>query len=363
MTDLAPPSGHHPARIHAGTGIDRTILIHAPQSKVDRVAAFSRNAGITTIYTVAGGNRIAAADKLLKTHRSIAGSEARILFDANRYSGKNRASGEAPLSQEWVTWQLEHGAPVALTDTGYISVERIDQVDLVLARGAAIASQVGGAVMTTLPIDSLILKNSAEQLRTAIDRVGVPVALALGHSNDPFGAVDTVRGLLHLLGSSVSIALLRTDLSAVGAVAAGAQFGAVGTSSTLRHIWPSKGGGRSPGTSVLVPRLMSYHLLERLPLVAAQVPADYFWCDCNICEGGAVFDHVTEHTAPDHSIGSIATFAANLLSGTREENLKSFREKAMNAQTLHSEIQVEMEDVRWAPARSLDSWVKALDGW
>lgn len=113
---------------------------------------------------------------------------------------------------------------------------------------------------------------------------------------------------------------------------------------------------------MLVPRLMSYHLLERLPLVAAQVPADYFWCDCNICEGGAVFDHVTEHTAPEHSIGSIATFAANLLSGTREENLKSFREKAMNAQTLHSEIQVEMEDVRWAPARSLDSWVKALDG-
>ena len=43
------------------------------------------------------------------------------------------------------------------------------------------------------------------------------------------------------------IALLRTDLSAVAAVAAGARFGAVGTSSTLRHIWPSKGGGRSPG--------------------------------------------------------------------------------------------------------------------
>ncbi|KXZ60999.1 hypothetical protein AB1285_21980 [Microbacterium sp. NRRL B-14842] len=362
MTDLAPPSGHHPAPVPAGTGIDSAILIHAPQSKVDRIAAFSRNAGITALYTVAGGNKTAAADKLLTTHRSIAGPESRILFDANRYSGKNRATGDAPLSLEWVTWQLDHGAPVALTDTGYISLENIAQVDLALGRGADIASQASGTVMTMLPIESLILKNSADQLRTAIDRAGVPVALALGHSTDPFGAVDTVRGLLHVLGSQVSIALLRTDLSAVAAVAAGARFGAVGTSSTLRHIWPSKGGGRSPGTSVLVPRLMSYHLLERLPLVAAQVPADYFWCDCNICEGGAVFDHVTEHTAPEHSIGSIATFAANLLSGTREENLKSFREKAMNAQTLHSEIQVEMEDVRWAPARSLDSWVKALDG-
>lgn len=362
MTDLIPPSGHHPAPAPAGTGVDSAILIHAPQSKVDRVAAFSRNAGITALYTVAGGNKTAAADKLLTTHRTIAGPESRILFDANRYSGKNRATGDAPLSLEWVTWQLDHGAPVALTDTGYISLENIAQIDLALGRGADIAAHVSGAVMTMLPIESLILKNSADQLRTAIDRAGVPVALALGHSTDPFGAVDTVRGLLHVLGSPVSIALLRTDLSAFAAVAAGARFGAVGTSSTLRHIWPSKGGGRSPGTSVLVPRLMSYHLLERLPLVAAQVPADYFWCDCNICEGGAVFDHVTEHTAPEHSIGSIATFAANLLSGTREENLKSFREKAMNAQTLHSEIQVEMDDVRWAPARSLDSWVKALDG-
>lgn len=117
MTDLIPPSGHHPAPVPAGTGIDSAILIHAPQSKVDRVAAFSRNAGITALYTVAGGNKIAAADKLLTTHRSIAGPESRILFDANRYSGKNRATGDAPLSLEWVTWQLDHGAPVALTDT------------------------------------------------------------------------------------------------------------------------------------------------------------------------------------------------------------------------------------------------------
>ena len=64
----------------------------------------------------------------------------------------------------------------------------------------------------------------------------------------------------------------------------------------------------------------------------------------------------------DAGCPTVLRVAANLLSGTREENLKSFREKAMNAQTLHSEIQVEMEDVRWAPARSLDSWVKALDG-
>lgn len=170
MTDLAPPFSHHPSTVSARTGIDSAILIHAPQSKVDRVAAFSRNAGITAVYTVAGGSKMAAAHKLLATHRSIAGPEARVLFDANRYSGKNRATGDEPLSLEWVTWQLSHGAPIALTDTGYISLESIAQVDLALGRGADIASQAGGTVMTMLPIESLILKNSADRLRAAIDR-------------------------------------------------------------------------------------------------------------------------------------------------------------------------------------------------
>lgn len=363
MTDLAPPSGHHASLAPFGTGIDSAILINAPQSAVRSVAAFSRNQGISAVYTVARGNKIAAANRLLTAHQTVAGPEARILFDANRYSGKNRVSGDTPLSEEWVTWQLEHGAPVAITDTGYIDLEHMDQVDLVLGRAADIAEKARGQVVAMLPIDYLILKNAAARLRDAIDRAGIPVAFAVGHGGDPFGSADAVRGLLHVIASQSGTALLRTDLSAVGAVAAGARFGAVGTSSSLRHIWPPKGGGpTTPGTSVLIPRLMSYHRLERLPLVAAQLPPDYFWCDCNICQGGAVFDRVTELTAHEHSVGSISAFAATLLSGTPDENLKSFREKAMYAQSLHSDIEMAMEDTRWASPSSLNSWVKALDG-
>jgi len=365
MTDLAPrPGDPRPIPSRAGTGIDGVILVHASQSKVAEIAAFSRGQGISVIYTVARGEKIAAADRLLTQHRAIAGADARILFDANRYSGKGRALGSEPLSADWVRWQLDHQAPVALTDTGYISLERLDDLDLVLGRAADIADTVNGPVMAMLPIESLILKDRADLLRAAIDRAGIPIALAVGHSGDPFGSKDAVRGLLHVLATPVQTALLRTDLSAVAAVAAGARFGAVGTTSTLRHIWPPKGGGPAqPGVSVLVPRLMSYHRLERLAPVAAQVPADYFWCHCEICQGGAVFDQVSDRTAPEHSIGAIAAFAVDLLSGTREENLASFRAKAMNAQTLHYEIGMEMDDTtRWAPPASLGSWVKALDG-
>jgi hypothetical protein len=362
MTDLIPPVAHRSA-VAPLAGLESAILIHAPQSNVNRVAAFARNNGISAVYTVSRGNKLAAAKRLLEEHRAIAGKDTRIIFDANRYSGKNRLPGDAPLSEEWVSWQLEQGSPVAITDTGYIDFEHIDQIETVLNRTADIASNARGNVAAMLPLDYLILKNAGDRVRDYIDRIGVPVAVAVGHSGDPFNSVDTVRGLLHVVDSSVRTALLRTDLSAVGAVAAGASFGAIGTSTTLRHIWPPKGGGPTqPGVAVLVPRLMSYHRLERIPLAAAQVPQDYFFCGCNICQGGMVHERATELTAHEHSVSAIATIAAGVLSESPEDSLKSFRSKAMVAQSYHSDIQVVMEDARWAPPASLNAWVKALDG-
>lgn len=361
MTDLIPPVAHRPGSTPP-TGLDSAILIHAPQSNVRSVAAFTRNNGISAIYTVSRGNQFAAGEKLLKEHRAVAGGDARILFDANRYSGKKRLLGDAPLSADWVAWQLANGAPVAITDTGYIDFANIDQIELVLNRTADIAANAAGTVVAMLPLDYLILKNAAERVRDLIDRVGIPVALAVGHSGDPFGSVDAVRGLLHVVESSVSTALLRTDLSAVGAVAAGAQFGAIGTSTTLRHIWPPKGGGPAKaGVALLVPRLMSYHRLERIPLAAAQVPQDYFVCECGICEGRMVHERVTELTAHEHSVSAIANISANVLSGSPQDSLRSFRSKAMVAQSLHSDLELEMEDTHWAPSTSLNAWVKALD--
>jgi len=362
MTDLAPPSAFGPVPTSVQTGLDSAILVHAPQSNVRSVAAYCYNSGVSALYTVSRGNRTAAAQRLLDEHRAVAGTTARILFDANRYSGKKRALGDEPLSAEWVAWQLDHGAPVAITDTGYIDLEHIEQIGLVLSRTTDIATKVTGPVTAMLPIDYLILKNEADRIRDFVDAAGIPIALAVGHSGDPFSSVDAVRGLLHVVTSTVPTALLRTDLSAVGAVAAGASFGAVGTSTTLRHIWPPKNGGPTkPGVSYLVPRLMSYHRREHIPLVAAQVPEDYFLCDCDICENCSVVDRVTEHNAHEHSINAIASISAAVLGGNPSDSLRSFRAKAMYAQSLHSDIQLEMEDDRWAAPSSLNAWVKALD--
>lgn len=361
--DLTTPStrGHEPCT-RALAGIDNAILIHAPHTDVRRVAAFSGSSALSTVYTIGKGNLTAAADRLLTRHREIAGAQSRVLFDANRYSGKNRKAAAEPLDADWVNWQLDHGAPLALTDSGYLSLERFDDVHSLLADASRLAARAAGAVMAVLPIDYRILKNRADDLLAAITTAGIPVALAVGHTTDPFGSAAALTGLLTVLTAPVPIALLRSDLSAVGAVAGGAIFGAVGTASSLRHIWTSTGGGGGRGgrvVSVYVPRLMSYHHLERLPMVAAQMPADYFWCFCEICQGDPVFDRVGDHTAFAHSIGSIAAAAREVLDGSREDRLASFRSRAMNAQMMHMDIAAQMEDAHWDAPSSLNAWVKA----
>ncbi|WP_426621987.1 hypothetical protein [Microbacterium sp. As-52] len=364
MTDLdltTPSTRRHGRNTRALAGIDNAILIHAPHTDVRRVAAFSGSSTLNTVYTIGKGNITAAADRLLTKHREIAGAQSRVLFDANRYSGKNRKAATEPLDADWVNWQLDHGSPLALTDSGYLSLERFDDVHSLLADAAQLAARAAGPVMAVLPIDYLILKNRANDLLAAITSAGIPVALAVGHTTDPFGSAAAVTGLLTVLTAPVPIALLRSDLSAVGAVAGGAIFGAVGTASSLRHIWTSTGGGGRGGrvVSVYVPRLMSYHHLERLPMVAAQMPGDYFWCFCEICQGDPVFDRVGDHTAFAHSIGSIAAAAREVLVGSREDRLASFRSRAMNAQMMHMDIAAQMEDTHWDAPSSLNAWVKA----
>lgn len=366
MTDLdltTPTPRRHEPQTRVLGGIDNAILIHAPHTDVRRVAAFSGSSTLNTVYTIGKGNLTAAADRLLTRHREVAGDQSRILFDANRYAGMNRKTAAEPLNADWVTWQLDHGVPIALTDSGYLSLERFDDVYGLLAGAAQLAARARGPVMAVLPIDYLILKNRAADLLAAITTAGIPVALAVGHTTDPFGSAAAVAGLLTVLTAPVPIALLRSDLSAVGAVAGGAIFGAVGTASSLRHIWTSTGGGGGRGgrvVSVYVPRLMSYHHLERLPLVAAQMPADYFWCFCEICQGDPVFDRVGDHAAFAHSIGSIAAAAREVLDGPREDRLVSFRSRAVSAQMMHMDIALQMEDAHWDAPSSLNAWVKAV---
>src|SRR5206468_1530692 len=99
-------------------------------------------------------------------------------------------------------------------------------------------------VFTVLPVDGRLLGREANWLVRSLSAHPCPIGLVLADPTNPLDRPGSVEGLLQLLGAIPSIGLLRTDLSGVAAVANGAWFGAIGTTSSSRHLVPP---GRRPG--------------------------------------------------------------------------------------------------------------------
>jgi hypothetical protein len=79
-----------------------------------------------------------------------------------------------------------------------------------------------------------------EALAREINKYDVPVAVVIEHESDPFGVRYVVTGFLELLDAvRVPVLLLRSDVSALGALCHGAHAAAIGTTSALRHLYPT----------------------------------------------------------------------------------------------------------------------------
>ncbi|WP_157552709.1 hypothetical protein [Jiangella gansuensis] len=160
----------------------------------------------------------------------------------------------APLSTRWVEEQWAHGLTWALTDSGYVDQAAYDDLNVLFRHAEAFEGDTQGQFILALPLDEYWLGKGAEYVRSLIDSYGRPVAVMLGAVGDPLRTKDAVHGFLYLLESPTPMAVLRTDQSAVGALAAGAAFSTMGTTASLRHIMPPRGGPRvSNDFSVLVP--------------------------------------------------------------------------------------------------------------
>jgi hypothetical protein len=124
-----------------------------------------------------------------------------------------------------------------------------------------------------------------KQLIAAISGVGVGIALVPGGSGDPLEGRKVVAGLVELLESAPGrVAVLRTDLAGIGALAFGAAATSIGLSAALRHAVAASRRAfaqqdRSP--RVLVGPLLSWVRGSQL----AQVVRDkgLLSCRCAIC--------------------------------------------------------------------------------
>ena len=209
-----------------------------------------------------------------------------VLSDRGRYAGVNRTPATAGVSADWVDAQLLAGAPVALTDSGYLGPGDHPGLAAILAGTAALGEQV----VAVLPIHPHWLTADLPRLIAAINDHGVPVALVVEHRDDPFAATTVLQGLTRLLAQTgVPVLLLRSDLSSLGAIAHGAIAAAFGVRPSLRHLYPSSGSGYAGAgavTSALWRPGLYMVKVDRLAAAHARDPRDPVWvCECAVCRG------------------------------------------------------------------------------
>jgi hypothetical protein len=224
------------------------------------------------------------------------------LVDADAYAGSARRRATARFDPAWLDLQREAELPV-LTDSGYVAHGDVEGLESVLDQARSL-----GDVIATLPLDAGWWFDPRHGLARLLDRVhaaGVPVALVLEHRGDPYSVARTLSGVLQLLRIGVPVLQLRCDVSGLGLLCHGAHAAAIGTRSSLRHLYPQNGSRPRPGLrapSTVVKDCLSFHTVDRIARAVQADPDSLLWtgCPCPTCNGRTL-DHIA--TAPEHEQG------------------------------------------------------------
>lgn len=293
--------------------------------------------------------------------RTIAGPDVTFLVDAERYATNHRHPASETTDSSFVDFQLHDlGLPWALADSGFVATGDLVGLEHVLAHAAELTSS-GQRVIAPVPIDATWLGSDAALLRDTVERFGVPVALALGHAGDPLSAARNVRGLLHLLASEVHVGVLRSDLSVIGALSGGATFGAIGTRSALRHVFPPRPGKPGPPAgepAIIIPAARSWVRRGRLAAAIGLTPDERHWiCHCESCRGTRL-DSLYDDSLDMHNLHAAADLVRRALAARLP--LDVWAAECHLAQIVNMEI----EDVvgTWTTPDYLGAWFKAIRG-
>jgi hypothetical protein len=187
--------------------------------------------------------------------------------------------------------------------------------------------------------------------------------VAIEHDGDPFSAQYLLRGFLRLLAQvEVPLLLLRSDVSALGALCHGAHAAAIGTTSGLRHIYPRRRGGgpaRHPALAAFVTALLGYHTIERFAKVVDKTPdLEHYWaCQCDTCHGWTPASVDSPEAAFRHSLDAQLRLRDELFHAqTREALVSTWHEHCSHALNLHEEIAKELPD--WPRPAGLRTWLR-----
>lgn len=250
----------------------------------------------------------------------LAARTTRVLVDPAAY-GPPPATDSEPLFDydEWLTRQRAAGVPVILTDTPRIQNADRSALRKALERWATIHEPT----LAVLPIEPWWLREGLPWLIEEVAEAGRPVALVLLHRYNGLDPAGTVAGLVQLISDvePVPVLLLRSDISAVGAVAYRAFGGFVGWSANTRHgplpmRRPETGhddNERDDSPSVLVPALNDYVKASNLPALARHRHLDVLRCNDPVC-GEESLLRIAERSEDDLRAGRLLAGQHNVAS-------------------------------------------------
>lgn len=232
-------------------------------------------------------------------HGSAGAREARgfqyqglILMDRELYASDRGAQTQTLFTEsaaDAIRGQLHLGVDWLLAPSRFPSDRGVDGIGSVLEAGWQFIEEARRLAPNKPSFVPLVAR--FDQLRDprwveAALAAELPVATVFAGYADPLDTLDALEGAIELLSRSPASIVLRCDSSAAGLVALGASAGAIGASSSVRHLYlPSGRGSSGPPRRSLFVRALNNWLSASFVRQAEADPEvdDIFACDCVVC--------------------------------------------------------------------------------
>jgi len=242
-----------------------------------------------------------------------------VLVDPAMYIPQAKAEPDLLFDyDEWLIRQRAAGVPLILTDTPRIRNNAISELQKALARWDTIDEPT----LVVLPLEPWWFRRQQglPRLIEEVQSADRPVALVLLHQYNGLDVKGAVAGLLEFISAvrPLPVVLLRSDISAIGAVAHQAFAGFVGWSSNTRHgpLPMRRPGGddeQDESPSVFVPALNDYLKSSKLPALAHIRWLELLRCDDRVCRGDSLL-RIADLSETDLRDGRTLAYLHNLAS-------------------------------------------------
>ena len=272
-----------------------TPLVLAPQLPLDGITSgifpyLSGSVGVDLLRSVVMAYEVVIVPG--RQGAKLAAKVPGVLIDPAVYAPQGRTEPETLFDyDDWLMRQKAAGVPLILTDSPRIRNKDISALRKALARRDAIDEPT----LVVLPIEPWWLREGLPGLIEEVRAAGRPVAVVLLHRYNGLDIKGAVAGLLTFISAvkPLPVVLLRSDISAVGAVAHQAFAGFVGWSANSRHgplpmRRPEGDDERDESPSVLVPSLNDYVKTSKLSVFARIRRPDVLRCDDRVCRGDSL---------------------------------------------------------------------------